>query len=291
MESKPKTIVFIVIAFAVVVLSVSLSRHPGQAIPVKLVKIGSGELTSSVSSVGKIKPLAESAVRAKTTGVIDDVYVKEGQFVAKGMTVLSILSDSGEIFVKSPVSGRVIELPKTTETGAPVLPGQELITVADMFSMIAETDVNETDFNTLKTGQRAYISNDAFPSIKFNGFVESVAPYIHDTDGASKIAVKVRLLSASGLIPGNKVDIEIVTANKTNAVYVPLETIASRGNGKYVYTAQGDTAKEVPVATGISNLNYVEIVPGKKLSSNEMIIVSSDRSLKDGSKISVTDKE
>lgn len=254
--------------------------HPSNYVLVKTTPLKQGELIASITATGKIKPSKEINIRAQTEGVIDKILVKEGDKIVKNKEIIYLDSSTGQITIKSPISGIVLLKPDSTEIGGTTTPGQLLLTIGNIDTLIVKADVNEIEAKDLITGQQVKITSDAYVGEVWQGTIKSIAPEVHDVDGTSKVPVEVIIRSSSPFKPGNRVSIEIITADKTGIYYVPLEAIIDRDGKKYVYVVKENKAVEMPVETGISNMNYVEILSPGHVNSN--VIISNNSMIKDG---------
>jgi membrane fusion protein, multidrug efflux system len=75
--------------------------------------------------------------------------------------------------IKAPVSGVVSR--KNVEPGQVVQPGQPLLAVVPLEEVWVTANFKETQLESMKTGQTAIISVDAYGSVEFTGRVESIA--------------------------------------------------------------------------------------------------------------------
>lgn len=66
----------------------------------------------------------------------------------------------------------------------------------------------------------------------------------------------------SGLLSGMFADVTFRTNASENAVVVPTEAILTSGEEQYVFVVENDTAKYVPVTTGLTGNGVTEITSG-----------------------------
>ena len=199
--------------------------------------------------------------------------------------------------------------------------GTQLMTVANLHHMEATVDVDENDVVLVAIGDTAKISIDAFGDKKFLGIVTKIGNSAITTGFGTQnqvvnFEVKIKLLQLEkGIRPGMSCDADIQTDTKYNVISVPIQSVTARTMknllGKklnvknlkrkfnsdkpkdVVFLVEGNKAKMVPVTTGISNDNYIEIKKGLKV--GDMVITGPYRAiskeLKDGTKISVQKKK
>src|SRR6185503_17569256 len=84
--------------------------------------------------------------------------------------------------IKAPVTGTVLE--RIVERGEMVSPSAfggsgartSVVDLADLTDLQVELDISQTDFARLKPSQRAEIIPEAYPNLRFSGFIEEIAP-------------------------------------------------------------------------------------------------------------------
>jgi HlyD family secretion protein len=167
--------------------------------------------------------------------------------------------------VVSPINGIVTRLRvregEMVVIGLQNQPGTTLMTISDLGAIDAEVKVAEADVLRLEVGQSASVALDALPGKRFSGTVVEVGASALPVTGAGAAArefkVVVRLEAPDpGLRPGLTCDAEIVTSARTGVLTVPLQSVVLRRDGGAgertgVFTVAGDTARFVPVTTGV----------------------------------------
>jgi len=129
----------------------------------------------------------------EVTGRIKNLDVKEGDYVKTGQVLLkqdlSMLVTSSSINpqalastadsiiskadVKSPINGKVVQL--NVVKGQVISPGLEIATIADTSHIYIQANIEETDINKIKPGQKVDIRIDAYHRRSFEGYVESIS--------------------------------------------------------------------------------------------------------------------
>ena len=131
--------------------------------------------------------------------------------------------------------------------------GTEVMRVADLSRMEARVDVNENDVVTVKIGDKADITIDAYGDRRFNGVVAQIANTGKTTGAGTQeevtnFEVKVRMEDPGvQLRPGLSCNADIQTNMVTDVVAVPMQSVTIR--------------------TGDSNLSPEEIEKRKKQQS------------------------
>jgi HlyD family secretion protein len=148
---------------------------------------------------------------------------------------------------EAPIAGVVTYIP--VKVGENVVPGIQnaegsfLLTISDMSIVNAEVMVDETDIPSVKPGQEADVSIDAYPGQVFKGHISDVGEEaILRTSGlattqqtsansqeARDFKVHVRLdTPPKGIRPGLSSTAKIQTAHQDNVLTVPIQALAVR---------------------------------------------------------------
>lgn len=218
---------------------------------------------------------------------------------------------------RAPFDGLVTNVPvregETVVVGIQNAEGSTLMTLADMSVITAEVKVDETDIVNISMNQPADVTVDALPGRIFKGHVTEVGDQAllrttgiatsqstTGTEEAKDFKVVVTLDQLPGqnndaLRPGLSATAKITTANKPNALVIPIQALVQRdpaaekilaaNSGKPapvlasnssakalaiqgVYLLQKDRKKErvafVPVTTGITGATDIEVLSGLK---------------------------
>jgi HlyD family secretion protein len=178
------------------------------------------------------------------------------------------------------INGELGEFVTPSPVGIPTPPTIDLI---DATCLYISAPIDEVDAPRVKEGLPARISLDAFPGRKFPGHVRRVAPYVLDREKQARtveIEAEFENPEGTGLLTGYSADVEVVLAERADALRVPSSVILPDHK---VYVLDSATGKLVarPVETGIANWEFTEIVGG--LSAGDRVVSSIDRAgVRDG---------
>jgi HlyD family secretion protein len=230
----------------------------------------------------------------------------------------------------SPINGIVSYLP--VRLGEYVVPGIQnangsfLMTLSDMSVVTSEVKVDETDIVNIKIGQEADVTIDAVPGKTFKGKVTEIGSQAvlrssglattqttTSNQEAKDFKVVVTLENPpENLRPGLSTTAKIKTAERKNAVAIPIQALAVRsrkdleaaaktakkdGNVTLaappppapgtdpkkdeiqgVFVINGNKATFRPVETGISGITDIEITKG--LQEGDEIVIGSYKALR-----------
>lgn len=113
-------------------------------------------------------------------------------------------------------------------------PGTILMTVADLSTIEAEVEVDETEVVSIETGQSAKVTLDAFPDTSYAGIVTEVgnSPILSSSvSGQQGVDFKVVITitdTIPNVRPGLSADSEIIAARAENALAIPIQSLTVR---------------------------------------------------------------
>ncbi|MCA0387545.1 MAG: efflux RND transporter periplasmic adaptor subunit [Bacteroidetes bacterium] len=201
--------------------------------------------------------------------------------------------------INSPLTGTVTKL--NVEKGERVLgsgfsQGTNVMTISDLKNMEAIVDVDENDIVNVKLGDTAKIKVDAYGDKQFLGIVSEISNSAKTTGQGTQeqvvnFEVKIKIQDAESVLrPGMSCNAIIETETMVNVVTVPIQSVTAKIEDmkpadnpdeqnaavkkknpakkdkpdEIVFVIDGGKVKEVPVKSGISDDNYIEIKSGLK---------------------------
>lgn len=162
--------------------------------------------------------------------------------------------------LRSPSNGVVLE--KTAINGARFAAGEVLYRIADLSSVWALAEVAEQDQGSLRVGQSAQISVDAYPGERFSGRVSFISPVLNPQ--TRTVQVRVELLNPQGrLRPAMYAKIELTTGNPAAVLSLPLSAVLDSGTRQLalVQVAEGRFEPRA-LRLGRRDGEYVEVLDG-----------------------------
>ena len=176
------------------------------------------------------------------------------------------------------INGELGEFVTPSPVGIPTPPTIDLI---DATCLYISAPIDEVDAPRVKEGLPARISLDAFPGRKFPGHVRRVAPYVLDREKQARtveIEAEFENPEGTGLLTGYSADVEVVLAERADALRVPSSVILP-DHKVYLLDAGKLVARQVE--TGVANWEFTEIIRG--LSAGDRVVTSIDRAgVRDG---------
>jgi len=200
--------------------------------------------------------LANTVIRAPVTGTILERAVEKGEFVTT-----SFVGDRG-------AKGYVVS-------------------IADLNDLEVELDISQNDFAKLHAGQRGTVTTDAYPDLKYAGFIKEISPEANRQKATVQIKVKVEEpddhlrpeMNASVAFLADEKPAEAGGAPPKPVVMVRSTAVRDGA----VFVVFDGRAMRRAVKTGATSNQKVRIEEG--LIGGEDVIVAPPAGLKDGDKV------
>lgn len=149
--------------------------------------------------------------------------------------------------------------------------GTEVLTIADLNSMIINAQVNQADVPRLKVGEAVQVTVEAVAGIQVTGLVERLSPQATIRNNIKGYPARIALHNVDPRVrPGMTANVKIPVASADQVTAVPLSAVFTERNPetgqmeRYVYVQQGDRMERRNVTVGVSDYFYAEIQEGLK---------------------------
>ena len=204
--------------------------------------------------------------------------------------------------IRAPFAGIVVK--KMTEVGesvAPIPPGVNISTssgaivaIADMNSLEAEVDVNESNVGQLQPNQPADIQVQAIPNHTYKGVLRQVIPTADRTKAT--VTVKVSILDKDKYLrPEMSCNVtfleprakrtESASAPAAPIITVPKDAVVTKDGKATVFQIVDNRARALTVTTGADL--HGQIIVKQGLSGGETLVTNPPQKLKDGDVIKI----
>jgi HlyD family secretion protein len=199
--------------------------------------------------------------------------------------------------IKAPISGTVLE--RIVERGEMVSPSAfggsgartSVVDLADLTDLQIELDISQVDFARLKMTQKAEIIPEAFPSLRFAGYIAEIAPEANRAKSTVQVKVKVenptdKLRPEMNARVNFLSDKPVADENRSVArVLVPKQAVVQRDGGSFVFVVKGNRVGLRTIRTGNESGDAFYVLDG--LSGNETVAVAGIEKLRDGDRVKV----
>jgi len=230
--------------------------------------------------LSKIGPRVEAIARAKGS-----VIQAEGQAAyAKSQLDATV--------IRAPITGTILD--RSVEKGE-LLTGQFASAARPVFSLAnlediqADLDIAQDDFAKLTPHQKAVVTVDAFPDLKWDGVIAEVSPEANRQKAT--IEVKVQILNPDlHLRPEMNTTVHFIADENKSAgsqsagAYVPAAGLRDIDGKKFVFIAFEGKAMKRDVKI-LSQRSGGALVSG--LNGGESVVTTAPENLKDGDKIKI----
>jgi len=237
--------------------------------------IGKGQVVAILATATENAQLAEAGARARearqqldrinalkargfaTNSAVDAQTALAGQANAQAGEARASIADR---VIRAPFSGWVSL--RNISAGAVVTAGTEIAQISDISKIKLDFAVPETLLAQIAPGQTIDARAAAWPDQPFRGTIATIDPVLNPQTRA----VTVRAILANTdrkLKPGMLLTVTIEAQARTSAA-VPELSVVGEGDQSFVYVIENDTAKRLPVRTGLHQNGMVEILDGLK---------------------------
>lgn len=199
--------------------------------------------------------------------------------------------------IRAPVSGTVLE--RIVERGEMVSPSAfggsgartSVVDLADLNDLQVELDISQTDFARLKMDQRAEIIPEAYPNLKYSGFIAEIAPEANRAKATIQVKVKVEDPDQQ-LRPEMNARVNFLAphtagqeSHSSGRVFVPKQAVVRKDNSAFVFVVKGDKVEQRAIRAGEEIGDNYHVLEG--LSGNESVAVAGVDKLRDGDRVKI----
>ena len=199
--------------------------------------------------------------------------------------------------IKAPVAGTVLE--RIVERGEMVSPSAfggsgartSVVDLADLTDLQIELDISQSDFSRLKMEQRAEIVPDAFPNLRYNGFIAEIAPEANRAKSTVQIKVKVDNPNEQ-LRPEMNARVNFLSdkpaPSQTQAIarlLVPKLAVVKKDGASFVFVVKNNKVEQRTIRIGDEQGDAYFVLDG--LSGNESVATSGVEKLRYGDRVKI----
>ncbi len=178
--------------------------------------------------------------------------------------------------IAAPLAGIVVKPAETgkdnkqqqIEQGVKVSEGQILLGIGDLSGLVVKAQVDEVDIGNLSIGQEVRVFGDAFPDVELNGEIAHISSQADKGSGGVatfEVVVQVSSLTEKEraiVRIGMSANLEVKVYENPQALLVPIFAVGRGSDSRTVTVLKDGEPVLVPVQTGLTTLNSVEITQG-----------------------------
>lgn len=199
--------------------------------------------------------------------------------------------------IKAPVSGTVLQ--RIVERGEMVSPSAfgesgartSVVALADLNDLQIELDISQIDFARLKMGQRAEIVPEAFPNLKYTGFIAEIAPEANRAKATVQVKVKVdnpdeQLRPEMNARVNFLGEAQPAQGKSSPRVLVPKAAVVRRDGSAFVFVIKGNKVEQRSIRLGDEAGDFYYVFEG--LSGGESTATTGAEKLRDGDRVKIS---
>jgi HlyD family secretion protein len=267
------------------------------------------ERSKSLVASGTISQAEFEAKQAEHLVEVARYKSAQDQVAQASAALKQARDDLSKTTIFAPMAGTVSVLNK--EQGEIALGSQfqkdVILVIGDLRQMEAQVNVDENDVSSIAIGQEAEIQVDALPDSTLHGVVSEISNSANSTgtgttDQKTEFAIKILIADPPReLRPGMTTSADIITNTESQALSVPIQSVAVRtidqlamkgedrkeaekryvadkdGFAEIVFCIEGGKAVAKQVKTGIQSDNLIQILDG--LEEGDEVVTGSYRAI------------
>ena len=236
--------------------------------------IGKAELVAALTALNKAQ---QNIASQKTTNKnsVDDIAIQQGQVDQAYAQILYYQSQIAKAILKAPFNGTVTRLPYNI--GDIVQSNTPVVSLIGSGKYQIETNVAESDIAKIKVGDTAKVTLDAYgQDVVFKAHVIAIDLSETMIEGVPTYKTTLEFDdSDSRILPGLTANIDILSDQKDNVLFIPTRVITVNDSKKTVLVPTVD-------ARGKATSTPIEIETGLKGSDGRTEII---KGLQEGDKV------
>lgn len=184
--------------------------------------------------------------------------------------------------ITSPITGTVAR--RHVAIGAMVSSANPIVTVVSNSPMIVDAQVAERDVTRIRRGLMVDVTIDSLPGEKFTGRIMRISPTLDPQTRNGMVEIEIP--NRGGVLKGEmfaRLRLDLGTSRRT--LLIARDALIYRGDQPGVFTIEEEKAKYVPLETGLTAEDKVEVVKGLK--EGDVVITRGSNLLKDGDRVRV----
>lgn len=180
--------------------------------------------------------------------------------------------------VTAPIAGTVTR--RLVKLGELVNVNHHLFDIIDFNSIVARVYVPENELSRLELDQPVRVSSTALPGIEHTGYVQLISPIVETKTGTVKVTVAFK--EVGRLRPGMYVDVEIITAQREDALLISKRSLVYDGDQIYAFRLKPDVKRVERLLIEPLLADKENVQPAKGFKEGDLIVLAGQTGLKDG---------
>lgn len=161
----------------------------------------------------------------------------------------------------------------------------DFIEIVDIENLYISIAVPENIITRISTGSRVLAKQASAPAYNLEGSIVSKG-VVSDANRAYEVRARVGNPDQR-LLPGMLMETQVRIAQMTSNFIVPKESILTDGSDRFIFVVEGNMAKKVPVTTGRSRGNLIQM--NGAVEEGTLIVLQGQSYLRDGIEVNVAE--
>ena len=240
-------VLLVIVLIAGLILVVLFNRSKQHSVTTH--KLIQGTIIEGVYGIGTVMANKSYELKPGVISMLQDVYVKEGDSVTKNQPLVNL----DGIIHRAPFAGVINSFPY--KKGDTAFVQNKVLSLVDYSDRYLSVSLEQQGAIRIKKGQTAKINFDSIRNETFEGIVESI--YSQDQSFLARINISHL---PPFIIPGMTGDVGINIKEHHNVLLAPISAL---DEGSVNLSTSKYKSKNIPVKTGISDGEMVEIISDK----------------------------
>jgi membrane fusion protein (multidrug efflux system) len=182
--------------------------------------------------------------------------------------------------IRAPFAGYLTQ--RTVEPGQRVRALDPMFRLGAFSPLYVDVFLSEREAREVRPGQFARVRLGVDTDEQVPARVARISPVVDQATGTVKVTVEVRA-KAAAFRPGAFVRVDVRTDTRNDGILIPKKAVLEQDGDKYVFIAEGTTARRSRVSLGYENEEMVEIRAG--VAPGQKVVVAGQGALKEGATI------
>ncbi|MBP3910125.1 MAG: efflux RND transporter periplasmic adaptor subunit [Niameybacter sp.] len=218
---------------------------------------------------------------------LENIAVKQNEIASLTLQKQALLEqlEKAAVNVIAPMDGVISEV--KVQDGSYVAPGAELVKIINPDQLVVKAEISPYYAAQLETGLKVAVKYNGSTTVETEGTVSMVSPVAAQKSAQDKsatstaIPIEVALDSSKGLKEGLTVDLKIITSDVKDVIAVPLlATMTDKEDNNYLFVVgeDGKLSKRM-VKQGAADNQYVQV---SDLEVGDIVVTNPTEALEDG---------
>lgn len=259
-------------------------RREAGPVPVRVTPAVTKMSPREVAIVAMLNGRRQADVYSKVTGRIKTLGPAEGEAVKAGTVLFNVdRSDPGETYLNTPVVSPIagwVGRWRVTNVGEQVTPTDSVVTIVDDVALRSIVNLPASDWLLVKrdTKVTAELGGETRPAT-----IQTIAVSADPASGRGGITIEIANPKRDWRV-GMFATVTLALEPKQRML-ISATSLTITDKGTFVYIADGETARRVPVKYSVIDSDTVEILSGLK--DNAQVISAGGNLIGDGSQIRI----